>query len=326
MITVTGFDFERRQERAVEPGSVRAALDEGWFCWVDIDCTPCQQAEVKCDGCRKVLMDLGINELARQEVLGPDREGRYDVYDDCLHFAVSEARLTGERLHTAHVDIVLAEKFLVTFRRREAEFVKQMRRTYREDFKKFARSPGFLLYEIGDHLIDMYRRTLQGFAEAVEQVQLQLFGQVNDDIFRHVSLLTQDILVFRKIVLASRELMHELASRKSAFVSETTQPFLENMAGALERLGGDLTTEREVLNETLNLYMGMVSHRTNRIVNRLTILSMLFLPLGFLAGVYGMNFEVLPELRWRYAYPAFWILVVLFISAFVAFVRRKKWV
>jgi hypothetical protein len=102
-------------------------------------------------------------------------------------------------------------------------------------------------------------------------VQLQLFGQVDDDIFRHVSLLTQDILVFRKIVLASRELMHELASRKSAFVSETTQPFLENMAGALERLGGDLTTEREVLNETLNLYMGMVSHRTNKVVNRLTV-------------------------------------------------------
>ena len=325
VITVTGFDFERRQERAVEPGAVRAALDEGWFCWVDIDCTPCQQAEVKCDGCRKVLIDLGINELARQEVLGPDREGRYDVYDDCLHFAVSEARLTGERLQTAHVDIVLGEKFLVMFRRREAEFVKQMRRTYREDFKKFARSPGFLLYEIGDHLIDMYRRTLQGFAESVEQVQLQLFGQVNDDIFRHVSLLTQDILVFRKIVLASRELMHELASRKSAFVSETTQPFLENMAGALERLGGDLTTEREVLNETLNLYMGMVSHRTNKVVNRLTVLSTIFLPLSFLCGVYGMNLKNIPEMEWDYGYAYFWGITLAIAIALLWLMRKRSW-
>ena len=71
--------------------------------------------------------------------------------------------------------------------------------------------------------------------------------------------------------------------------------------------------------------MGMVSHRTNRVVSRLTVFSMIFLPLGFLAGVYGMNFEHLPELRWRFAYPVFWLLVVLFVTAFIAFARRRKW-
>ena len=325
VITVTGFDFARRAEQSVEPARVREATAGDWFCWVDLDCAGCGNSEEHCAGCRKVLEDLGINELARQEVLGPDRDGRYDVYEDCLHFAVTEARLQEGRLATAHVDIVLGEKYLVTYRRHPAEFVKQMRRTYREDFLKFARSPGFLLYEVGDHLVEMYRRTLRAFADEVEQVQLQLFGEVDDTIFRHVSMLTQDILVFRKTVLASRELMHELASRRSPFVSETTQPFLGSMAGTLERLSNDLSTEREVLNETLNLYMGMVSHRTNKVVNRLTVISTIFLPLSFLCGVYGMNLKNIPETTWDYGYAAFWALALCIAGTLLVVMKRRNW-
>lgn len=325
MITVIGFDFNLRKERSLSAEGVKEALAQGWFCWVDIDCSACPKAGDVCTGCQQVLLDLGVNELARQEVLGADRDGRYDVYDDCLHFAVSEGRMLDGRLATAHVDIVLGERYLVMFRRRETDFVKQMRRTYREDFLKFARSPGFLLYEVGDHLIEIYRQTLRGFSDAVEQVQLQLFGDVNDEIFRHVSTLTQDILVFRKIVLASRELMHELSSRKSPFISETTQPFLESMAGTMERLGGDLTTEREVLNETLNLYMGMVSHRTNKVVNRLTVISAIFLPLSFLCGVYGMNLPNMPEATWAYSYPVFWAVALGIAAALLFTMKRRRW-
>src|SRR4029450_11390586 len=92
----------------------------------------------------------------------------------------------------------------------------------------------------------------------------------------------------------------------SPFIAESTQPFLDRMVGTLERLGSDLAVEREILAETLNLYMGIVSHRTNRVVNRLTVISMVFLPLTFLCGIYGMNFDVLPELHWQWGYALFW--------------------
>jgi magnesium transporter len=325
MITIAALDFSTKQERAVTDEELAAALASGHYCWVDIDCAHCPEQGSQCGRCEKVLRTLGISDVVLREVLGPDCEGRYDVYDDCLHFAVTEAKLVENRLQTAHVDVVLGEHYLVTYRRREADFVKQMRRTYREDFHKFARTPGFLLYEVGDYLIESYRRTLRGFQASVEQVQLQLFGQVDDEIFRHVAELTQDILLFRKVVLASRELMHELATRRSPFVSETTQPFLGNMAGTLERLGGDLTTEREVLNETLNLYMGMVSHRTNKVVNRLTVISVIFLPLSFLCGVYGVNLQGVPEFSWKYGYAFFWGLCLIIAVSLMIFMRRRKW-
>lgn len=325
MITIVGLDFEQKIERAVPYAELEAALAEGLFCWIDIDCAACPDLGKQCGRCEECLRRVGMNEFARGEVLGPDREGRYTVYEDCLHFAVTEARLDEGHLKTAHVDAVLTTKYLVTFRRRDAEFVKQMRRTYSEDFRKFAKSPGFLLYEMGDFLIESYRAALRAFSEEVERVQLRLFGDVDDEIFRQVSTLTQELLTFRKIVLASRELFHELATRKSPFVSETTQPFLDSMASTLERLGGDLTTEREVLTETLNLYMGMVSHRTNKVVNRLTVISTIFLPLSFLCGVYGVNLQGVPEFEWPQGYAYFWTVCLLIAGSLLIVMRRRKW-
>ncbi|HMO51792.1 MAG TPA: magnesium transporter CorA family protein [Kiritimatiellia bacterium] len=325
MISIIQFDFCARKEKPIEEAELESALAAGFFCWVDMNCSVCADRDRMCTRCATCLERLGVNELARREVLGPDREGRYDVHDDCLHFAVTEAGLAEGRLQTAHVDIVLGAHYMVTFRRHEATLVNQVKRTYREDFYKFAQSPGFLLYEIADHLTETYRRAITGFAESVERIQLKLFGEVDDTIFREVSTLTQDILGLRKVVTASRELLHELASRRSPFVSETTQPFLENMAGTLERLSADLTTEREVLNETLNLYMGMVSHRTNKVVNRLTIISAIFLPLTFICGVYGVNLQGVPEFEWEQGYLFFWTVCILIAVALVTYMRRRKW-
>lgn len=297
------------------------ALEQGFFCWVDIDASePSSEAAAAA-----ILERLGVNELARREVLGPDREGRHDVYPDCLHFAVTEAALMSGRLHTAHLDVLLGASFLVTFRRRPVRLIQQIQRVYREDFYRFAQSPGFLLYEIADALTESYRSSLGAMVEMAERLQLQLYGNVDDSIFRSVSATMQDLLVLRKVVTASREIFHELSTRRSPFVSETTQPFLGNIAGTLERISEDLKTEREVLNEMLNLYMGMVSHRTNKVINRLTIISAIFLPLSFICGVYGVNLKGVPEFEWEYGYLYFWALCLSIALGLAMYMRRKRW-
>lgn len=325
MIRVVQFDFERKVEKSIPVEEVGRALGEGCFCWIDADLSEAQDVRSAERAVDDLLLCRGVSELARREVLGPDREGRHDVYPECLHFAVTEGTIRDGRLKTAHLDVVLGCCFLVTFRRRPVELIERMRQTYREDFLKFAKTPGFLLYEIADHLTEMYRRALQCLAEEVERVQLELYGEVDDSIFKRVSTIMADLLALRKTVTAARELFHELATRRSPFVSETTQPFLENMAGSLERLSEDLRTEREVLNEMLNLYMGMVSHRTNKVINRLTVISAIFLPLSFICGVYGVNLKGVPEFEWEYGYLYFWILTLAIAGSLLLYMRRKKW-
>jgi len=315
---IVAFDFRAKEETTLTWEDLSKGPDTSLFHWIELDLADEPQA-------LQVLSLFSVNAEASTEFLGADREGRYDVYDDCLHFALTEGLVENGRLTTSHVDVLLGTTYMIMWHRRPVHFVEQVRRTYHDDFKRFAKTPGFLVYELGDHLIESYRRLYNGFSDEVERVQLNLFGAVDDGIFRHVSALTTDLLALRKVVLAVRELMHQLASRRSPFVSETTQTFLGPMAETLERISNDLTSEREVLNETLNLYMGMVSHRTNRIMNRLTVISMIFLPLTFICGVYGMNFDVMPELRWPYSYFVFWGICFVFIAAGIAIMKRKKW-
>ena len=101
-------------------------------------------------------------------------------------------------------------------------------------------------------------------------------------------------------------------------------PFLQNMVGTVDHVLQDLLVDRDILSESLNLYMSMVGHRTNRVMNRLTVVSVIFLPLTFLCGVYGMNFEILPELKWEYGYAIFWVVVAAIVTVLIAYMRNKK--
>ena len=150
-------------------------------------------------------------------------------------------------------------------------------------------------------------------------------GQMEDDrVFARVSALGAALLNFRKVVLPARGVLSDLATRRSLFLSETTQHLLGNLVSSAERVLQDLLVDRDILSESLNLYMSLVSHRTNQVMKRLTVVSVIFLPLTFLCGVYGMNFEHLPELKWQYGYPLFWFAVALIVGGIVWFSRRAR--
>jgi magnesium transporter len=319
MPTVVEFDFEEKVDRLVGPADAVAACRDGRFCWIDLDLS------AEPEGASPLLQSLGVNEHVVAQVMESGLDSRYAVYPDCLHLTLTAGTFKGDRFIESQVEIILGEGFLVTLRRGEVQFVEEIRRHYRQDFQRFAESPGFLLYECWDHLIHSYKHALHEIEDYVKDIQSGIFGEVDDAIFNRVSSVTRDLLSFRKLLLGSREVLSELASRRSPFVPETTRPFLDRFVETLERLCADVTVEREILAETLNLYMGMVSHRTNKVVSRLTVISVVFLPLTFLCGVYGMNFEVLPELKWPHGYLSFWIAAVIIAAGLLTFMKIRKW-
>lgn len=311
------FDFTSRQQRAITPEEVPQACQNGLGCWVDLNVSDPAEAQV-------VLVSLGINPRVIEEVLGNPVEGRHDVYEDCLHVTISAQTFHGGKLHEVPVDLIIGPCWICTLHRGEVEFLKQVRRAYPQDFARYAKTLSFLLYEFWDHLTEHYRRTLRALEDEVQRVRVTVFSEADDHVLTAVSEVTKHVLVFRNSLLAAREVLHELAVRRSPFVSESTQPFLDNLAGTLERLAHDMTVAREVLAESFNIYLGLVTHRTNRLINRLTIISVIFLPLTFLCGVYGMNFKHIPELEWDYGYLAFWIVTAAITGGLVLLIRAKR--
>lgn len=313
------FDFAAKREWVLSPGDWTRHPDTGVFYWMVAGSD--EQPAVQ-----EAIDRMGVQCDTAQLFEGAARETHLEMNGDALHFAVTEAAVEDRVLKNCVLSFLLGESFLITVVHGDSSVMDRIRKIYQDDFRKFAKSSGFLLFELGTSLLESQRRVFEHYTKEAEAIQMRLFDKVTDDIFSEVSELTGDILAFRRSVLSARDLFNDLATRKSAFVSETTQPSLELLSDRMGRLGEDVAGIRSVLNETLNLYMGMVSHRTNRIINRLTVFSMIFLPLSFLAGVYGMNFKAFPELNWEYAYPAFWIFVAIFVAGFVIFVRRKHWI
>ena len=312
------FDFALKRLADVPAADARRELESGRFVWIDVNLE-------RADEARALLEGLGLcpTEVV-EDALTRDAATQIARYEDCLHLTLTGCRLAGRAFDLERVDAVIGEKFMVTLRRGATEFMTAMQRDYRSDFLRFAQSPSFLLYELWDHLIDNYLKVHEAFDARVEAIQRALTGEVQETIFQEVSELSSDLLQLRKVLLPARAVLTELATRKSAFVSEATQPYLANMAGTVDRVLQDVLVDRDILSDSLNNYMSMVAHRTNKVMSKLTVVSVIFLPLSFLCGVYGMNFEVLPELKWQWGYAGFWGVVVTIVVGLLFSMRRAK--
>jgi magnesium transporter len=312
-------DFESKSLRNLSLPEARAAIGQGRFVWIDLDAVDAEEA-------RSLLQGLGaISEGIINDALTSEPATRHARYDSYIHVVIAGCKELGSKFELERVDIVIASGFLATIHRGRVAFLDAVFRDYRSDFERFAKSPSFLVYEIWDHLIENYLEVQKRMEEQVEQLQNQLRqSKVDDAIFARISELGADLLHFRKILLPARAVLTDLSTRRTLFISETTQAFLHNMVGTLEHVLQDLLVDRDILTESLNLHMSLVAHRTNEVMKRLTGVSVVFLPLTFLCGVYGMNFQNFPELQWRYGYPVFWLSVALIVTVLLALLRRTK--
>ncbi len=316
-------DFDKKIEQQIELGRAREAVKEGRFVWLDVDVSEIEPA-------KKLLASFGlVADEILEDALTREPATQTAKYDNYMHVVVTGCRLQGQKFDLERLDIVIGEKFLLTIHKGSVVFLEAVKRQYKADFYRFARSPSFLIYELWDHLIENYLSVQKRFEERVESLQAELIGEVDDRVFTSVSEIGADLLHFRKILLPARAVLTELSTRKSIFISEATQPFLANMVGTVERVLQDLLVDRDILSESLNLYMSMVGHRTNRVMNRLTVVSVIFLPLTFLCGVYGMNFTQgetpgIPELTWKHGYLFFWLITGGIVALLLWIMRRAK--
>jgi magnesium transporter len=318
VVTIVSFDFDKKEMDAPTIADLHATMKSGKFCWIDVDVA-------QIDAARKVLGDLELcaGEIV-EDALTRDPATQIARYDDYIHMVMTGCRLVGKKFDLERVDAILGESFLLTLHKGQPLFLEAVRKAYRADFVRFAKSPSFLLYELWDHLVENYLVVHRQFEDQVEEVQRRLTGQVHESVFSDASELTSDLLHLRKVVLPARAVLTELSTRRSPFVSEGTQPFLGNMVGTVERVLQDVLVDRDILSNAINNYMSMVAYQTNKVMNKLTVVSVIFLPLTFLCGVYGMNFDWIPEKGLKWGYPAFWVVCFVIAGLLAWLLRRNK--
>ncbi len=318
LFTIVSLDFKTKEHTKHSLDTFRAEMAAGRFVWIDVDIAHSEEARTLVTSLNLCAPEIIDDAMSREPATQIAR------YDDYLHLVLSGCRLVGHKFDLERVDAMLGENFLLTLHKGQPVFLENIRKSYVTDFVRFAQSPSFLLYELWDQLIDNYLNVHKRFEERVEEVQAQLIGDVQDTIFAEASELGSDLLHLRKVVLPARAVLTDLSTRKSPFVSEATQPYLANMVGTVERVLQDVLVDRDILSNSLNNYMSLVAHKTNQVMSKLTVVSIIFLPLTFLCGVYGMNFEIIPELHWTHGYLIFWSVAAAVVGGLLYLMRRNK--
>jgi magnesium transporter len=323
-IALFSYDAARCEERAVDPAEIPSlAVPDGGVLWLDVAGLS-DPAVVKALGDR-----FAFHPLALEDVLNLPQRPKVERFGDHLLVVLREIRHPEE---PEQVSLFLGDRFVVTFQERPGDSFEPVRERLRKGAGRI-RSLGadFLAYALCDAVLDAFFPTLEKIGDEVEQLEERVIATPVPDTFREIRRVKQRLLQVRRAVWPARDAMNELLREESALVRPETKVFLRDCYDHTVQVMDMVETYREMTSGLVDEYMSSVSNRMNEIMKVLTIIATLFIPLTFVVGIYGMNFDRgaspynMPELGWRYGYPAVLGVMGVSVAAMLYYFRGKKW-
>jgi magnesium transporter len=183
----------------------------------------------------------------------------------------------------------------------------------------------YLAYSLIDLIVDTYFIVLERLGERMETLEEELVTDPTTETLQAIHQLKREMVFLRKSTWPLREVIGALERGESPLIQETTGVYLRDVYDHTIQVIDAVETYRDILSGMLDIYLSSVSNRMNEVMKVLTIIATVFIPLTFVAGVYGMNFQHMPELAWPWAYPLLWVVMVVIAAAMVVYFRRKKW-
>jgi magnesium transporter len=230
-----------------------------------------------------------------------------------------------ERIETIEVDILLTATWVLTHRPERLKAADEVRDEFRRNPKLFERGPAFIAHTVIDHLVDGYLPVMDAFDEAADAIESEAVSEPKDDLLQRIFRLKRSIQRLRRMATHQREVLQRLARGEIDLIPERAVPFYRDIHDHFVRVVDLAEGYRELLSGALDAYLTTVSNRMNAVMKTLTTVSVIMLPLTFVAGVYGMNFDHMPELHWHYGYLWALGLMGLISVGMVWWFRRRGW-
>jgi magnesium transporter len=222
--------------------------------------------------------------------------------------------------------MIIGPNFLITFQEREGDIFDPIRERIRQDKGRIRKEgPDYLAYSLIDLVVDYYFVVLERLGDKIGELEEAVVGEPRTSILNQVNRLKRATITLRRSVWPLRELISTLQRLESPLIKESTKPYLKDIYDHTIQIVDTVETFRDLLSGMVEIYMSSLSNRMNEIMKVLTMIATIFIPLTFIVGVYGMNFEHMPELHWRYGYLAVWTLMAGMAGGMIYYFRRKKW-
>ena len=299
----------------------KALGDKEAVLWVDLE----DPNEDECEVLWEVFEfhPLSVEDCIAARIQYP----KVEDYENYL-FAVFHGVHLGDKnrgLKTHEIDIFLGANYLVTFHFVASRSVRAVREKCRKGEKIIDRGADYLLHEILDSLAENYAPTIEKLDDRLEQVEAQIFEEPDKKTLNQIFDLKKDILAVRRILHPQREVLSRLIRGEFQKIDRNNIPFFRDVYDRMNRMGEFLDTYRDLVTGALEAYVSVVSNRLNEVMKVLTIIATIILPLTLVSGIYGMNFQFMPELKWHYGYFFSLGLMGSIVLGLLVYFKKKKW-
>jgi magnesium transporter len=321
-IIIIDYDQTNFQEKEVK--SVEECFpfkDTSTVTWINID--GIHQVEI----IEKIGKHFNLHPLILEDIMNTEQRPKLDDFEDYV-FLVMKMPYFEEKntIKIEQISLVLGTNFIISFQEMEGDVFNPVRERIKNGRVRIRNSgTDYLIYALIDAIVDNYFVILEKIGERIGNIEEELVTEPGTETLHEIHDLKREILFFRKSVWPLREIVSNLERGELTLIKEPTRVFLRDVYDHTIQVIDTMETFRDMLSGMLDLYISSIGNKTNEVMRVLTIIATIFIPLTFIAGLYGMNFEYMPELKWRWSYPSV-LLVVMVLGIFMLFYfRRKKW-
>jgi magnesium transporter len=281
----------------------------------------------------KIGQVFKLHPLVLEDILYVQHAAKLDNYDDYLFMIVKMIDLSPvQKLNIEQVSFILGKNYLITFQEDEEDVFDIIRGRIRENIGRIRKSgPDYLMYRLVDSIVDSYFFLLENLDKRIDKLEDKIIEAPAKVSVSSLHVIRKEISRLKRAVFPLQDIIHALDKEEETFLRKGTYLFLRDLSDHLKHFISALDNDRETINALMELYLSNAGHRMNEIIKFLTILSTIFMPLTFIVGIYGMNFKTeaswlnMPELSWKYGYPAVMLFMLLIAAGMFYYFKKKKW-
>ena len=269
-----------------------------------------------------------IHPLVLEDILNTDQRPKMENFEKYF-FIVLKMLLINEKTHHIHseqVSLIIGHNFVISFQETVGDVFDAVRERIRTGKGRIQKmGADYLAYSLIDAIVDNYFSILETIGEKLESMEENLVSNPSPEVLQQIYNLKRDMIYLRKSVWPLREVINNFLREESKLIKKTTHVYLRDLYDHTIQVIDTIETFRDTVSGMLDIYMSSISNKMNEVMKVLTIFAAIFIPLTFIAGVYGMNFRNMPELGWPYGYFAVLIVMLLVGITLLGFFKHKKW-
>jgi magnesium transporter len=281
----------------------------------------------------KVIESIGehfaIHPLVLEDILNTHQRPKQEEHDDYLYIVLKSLMATGDTfaIDYEQISMLVMQGFVFTFKEKSDDLLLPVIARLKNSRGRF-RSLGadYLLYAILDTLVDQNFDLLDQLEEALTSLEDEIFANPTPTVLSKIQGTKRDIIKMRRYISPIRDLIGGLLRSESGLIHDSTHIYLRDVYDHVLRITESIETHRDILSSLLEIYLSSISSKMNEVMKVLTVFASIFIPLTFLTGIYGMNFDFLPELHWNWSYPALWVVFISISVFLLVYFRRRGWI